>query len=389
MDDLETDPLFPTVPPDLRRRVPDKEDITNRGAPVPASPSTDVWNARISARFGRFVAFTWIVLRLLGLVRSCSTGHLGWKALLFIMNVVWCIVIIVLLIILWIVDTLPQMEMCFLKIKYLKIMAMLLKFGSLEIFFIFVSRNLWDMPYYLKNVFDHYLHSRSLPKAPGKRLMFAWRIRLAGAAVLSAIAAINFLLHKFQLGLLTDIPGVHARELQLWAQAYNDNPLSVSGKRATAYYWALYAGVMADVQFAMVRGIVILYCKLAACTFYNWRRVIHHPGREGFRDTLSAWQRHEKEYGKHFYDVWEMCRSDRLGMLLRLVFFHDYMACALVVRDLCLHKDGFAQPGVNLTAMLSQVLMTRVLANAVAAVSEEGNPLTEILDDTLSKVDGR
>ncbi|XP_055330554.1 uncharacterized protein LOC129582947 [Paramacrobiotus metropolitanus] len=279
--------------------------------------------------------------------------------------------------------------MCLQKDRYMKIVAILLKSGSFAAYFILVSKYLWKMPFHLRNVFHHYLQSRTCRKASGKSTLFLQSYTPGGGVLFGAIMLIMllpFLLYKCELGFFTIIAGVQARGAQLCEQTCN---LTLSAKGPRLYYWALHAGILADVQLAVVRGIVTLYCMLAVCTFYNWRLVflIHPPESDDRRDTLSAWQAHEKEYGEHLKDVRAVFQAGRLGSLLRVVFFHDYVACALAVRDFCLHKEGLHQPAANLWPVLTQVLMTKVLANAVAAVSE-ANDLADVLERKLSKVDG-
>ncbi|XP_055330806.1 uncharacterized protein LOC129583116 [Paramacrobiotus metropolitanus] len=144
-------------------------------------------------------------------------------------------------------------------------------------------------------------------------------------------------------------------------------------------------------QLALVRGVITTYCILAVCTFYNWHRTIHHPGCNGYRATLLSWQAHEEEYLQYMYGVWRMFtlkRQSSLAILLRILFVHDYLACALVLEELYYHERGWDQPWTNIMAVLSQIPMTIVLANSIAAVSDEGNHLTDILGTALSQVNG-
>ncbi|XP_055330798.1 uncharacterized protein LOC129583108 [Paramacrobiotus metropolitanus] len=131
-------------------------------------------------------------------------------------------------------------------------------------------------------------------------------------------------------------------------------------------------------------------CRYAAGTGSRRSDYVLHAGRlhvlQLAQGDNASWQTHEPEYTEHFHQVGWFCQD--MNFLLRLLFAHDYVACALVLGELHYHKLGLYQPWINAMAALSQILMTIVLANAVAAVSDEGNHLTDVLDKALTKVDG-
>ncbi|XP_055330800.1 uncharacterized protein LOC129583110 [Paramacrobiotus metropolitanus] len=298
----------------------------------------------------------------------------------------WFLMITWLLLAATIVDASTQMELCRRQKNFMKAAVILLKSISFVFFSVYVSGSMWDMPHHLKTVYSHYLQS----KAKTSRKLcdtFEERTNPDCGAVLSIIASFFFLLHKSGLGLFTNVAGVSTQRLQLWAQTFDKNSTRVE----EFHYWGLHAGVIVDVQLAVVRCVITTYCLLAVCTVCNWHRTIHDSGLDGYRATLSAWQAHEKEYVQYVCGVWSVFtlkRQKSLGLLLRILFVHDYVACALVLGELYYHEDGLHQPWTNITAVLSQILMTAVLANSVAAVSDEGNHLTDVLGTVLSKVKG-
>ncbi|XP_055340764.1 uncharacterized protein LOC129589888 [Paramacrobiotus metropolitanus] len=291
---------------------PDKK-VAGEPLPVPKTPDEEKLAEKIPERavmlesnephiatFDRFLKYTWIILRVFGLVQCFPIRNSVWRTCLLSINVAWCAVISGLLIIISHMEMVPQLDWCSKNQMYMKRAAVLWKTTSSIMLFISISVFLKRMPKHFRNAYKHYLesttfrisHTEATAKSPS---LFKQRTWLDYAVIINIIAAVIFVLSKYRFLTRVDILSEQGTQLYAqtdWDPAPNLKPFMAG--RKMLYRLGMYAGIIADVQLLLVRGVVITWCVLTVAALYNWQMVIPHTTEglksdEEHEETVSAW----------------------------------------------------------------------------------------------------